>query len=171
MFRWLDIDNEGQINSLYKAMFSAGAQWPDHAFKVTISQEPKLEAASGLVSDWQPPSSNNVHGVLAGESFIVEPAGASSWNTILTPEMLTKNLRPPKKLERMLEFIDTFNQFARTRGLVPPVDLNGGELEEVRRRLGQNLARYNDTTETAKIVVEPIFIVAMRQWLDLRLGN
>jgi hypothetical protein len=85
--------------------------------------------------------------------------------------MLTKNLRPPKKLERMLEFIDTFNQFARTRGLVPPVDLNGGELEEVRRRLGQNLARYNDTTETAKIVVEPIFIVAMRQWLDLRLGN
>jgi hypothetical protein len=171
MFRWLDIDKEGQINALYKAMFSAGAQWQDHAFQVNISEKPKLEAAYGLVSDWEPPGTNNVHGVLAGESFIVEPENAASWNTILTPEMLTRNLRPPKKLERMLEFIDTFNQYARTRGLVPPTELNVGEFEEVRRQLGQNLARYHNSTETSKIVVEPIFIVAMRQWLDLRLGN
>jgi len=178
MFRWLDIDKEGQINSLYKAMFSAGAHWPDQAFKVTVSDEPKLEAAYGLVSDWEPPGNKEPtsdeqekKGVLAGESFILEPEGALGWNTILTKEMLTKDLRPPKKLDRMLEFIDTFNQFARTRGLVPPTDLNDGELEEARRRLGQNLARYRGSDDTSSIVVEPIFIVAMRQWLDVRLGN
>lgn len=189
MFRWLDIDREGQINALYKAMFASGAQLKDHAFKVDLSQEPKMEAAYGLVSDRQLPTADNAHGVLAGESFIVEEeleaesngadrknlqterASTSSWNTILTPEILTKKLRPPKKLERLVEFINTFNQFAKTRGLVPAADLSDGELEEVRRRLGQNLARYQGSVETSEIVVEPIFIVAVRQWLDLRLGN
>ncbi len=171
MFRWLDIDDEGHINPLYKAMFSTGAQLPEHAFTVKISEEPKLEAAKGLVSDWQPPANTVVRGVLAGESFILEPANNSAWNTILTPEMLTGNLRPPKKLERLAEFIDTFNEFAKAKGLIPSVSLSDGELEEVRKGLGQNLARYQGSTEIANIIVEPIFIVAMRQWLDLRLGG
>lgn len=180
MFRWLDIDGEGQINSLYKAMFSTGAQLKDQAFTVNFSEEPKKEAAHGLVSDWQPPGRKNEPGVLAGESFILEsgtnrqsngPVIQSNWNAILTSEMLTKNVRPPKRLERMLEFLNTFNQFAKAKGLVPPVDIGDGELEEVRRRLGQNLARYQGSAETTKVIVEPIFIVAMRQWLDLRLDN
>jgi hypothetical protein len=185
MFRWLDIDDEGHIDSLYKAMFSTGAQLKEHAFTVNVSVEPKLEAAHGLVSDWQPPASKKKEGeeeqgVLAGESFILEsephaqsngPANQSNWNTILTSKMLTKNVRPPKKLERLPAFIDTFNQFAKAKRLVPPVDIGEGELEEVRRRLGQNLARYQGSAETTNIIVEPIFIVAMRQWLELRLGS
>jgi hypothetical protein len=188
IFRWLDIDDEGYINPLYKAMFSTGAQLQDHTFTVKISEEPKIEAAKGLVSDWQPPASEVVRGVLAGENFILEPGSAqsnggagknsqtepannSTWNTILTPEMLTKNLRPPKKLERLGEFINAFNQLAKAKGLVPSVSVSDAELEEVRKGLGQNLARYKDSTEIAKIIVEPIFIVAMRQWLDLRLDK
>ena len=178
IFRWLDIDKEGQINSLYKAVFASGAQWDDHAFNVHISKEPKIEAAYGLVSNRELPSGNNgQHGVLAGESFIVEgPTAthsneASTWNTVLTPETFTKTLRPPKKLDRLIDFIDTFNQFAKSKGLVPATSDTDAELEEARRRLGQNLLQHQGKTDTSQIVVEPIFIMAMRHWLEIRLGG
>jgi hypothetical protein len=70
-------------------------------------------------------------------------------------------------------------------GLAWDSDLQGGTLprkilagesfiaeeQEVRRRLGQNLSRYHQVSETANIVVEPVFIVALRNWLEIRLGG
>jgi hypothetical protein len=189
IFRWLDIDGEGHINALYKTVFSQGAGWTDdQAFKVILSPEPKMEAAYGLVCDPNLPSVNVERKVLAGESFITdqtiekgsgtagkgEKDGGSRelpWNTTLTAESFTKRLAPPKKLERLNDFISAFNQFARNQGLVATVDFTNEEAQEVGRGLGQSMSRYYKAKTTTNIVVEPIFVIALRQWLEIRLGG
>jgi hypothetical protein len=190
IFRWLDIDGEERINALYKAVFSQGAGWTDdQAFRVVLSPEPKREAAYGLVSNGNLRGGNFEHKVLAGESFIAEgmirewEAAASTpgknkagerklaWNTVLTPEAFTKKLSAPQKLDRLTDFSETFNKFARNRGLVSVVSLNDEQAGEVRKRLGQSLSLYRQTDKTANIVVEPVFIIALRQWLEIRLGG
>ena len=187
VFRWLDIDGEERINALYKTIFMKGAGWNDEeAFRVMLSPEPKREAAYGLVSDGNLQGGDINRSVLAGESFIaqgsvdewpevVSPEGDRprklDWNTLLTPEAFTKRLRAPETLDRLTDFIMTFNRFATAKALVSTVSLTNEDTEEVRKRLGQSLSRYHETDETANIVVEPVFIVALRHWLELRLGG
>lgn len=190
IFRWLDIDGEGHINALYKAAFSQGAGWADdQSFRVILSPDPKTEAAYGLVYESDVQGGNPARKVLAGESFIAEdvvqewpetlPTGGGHkagphplpWDTVLTPEAFTRRLSPPRKLDRLTDLVETYNKFARNRGLVPPVSLGNEESEEVKRRLGQSLSRYRGVTETANVVVEPVFIMALRHWLEVRLGG
>jgi hypothetical protein len=190
IFNWLDIDGEGQVNALYKAVFSQAAGWAsEQAFNVILSPKPKTEAAYGLTYDSNLQGGNLGQKVLAGESFVAEeviegwPEITSpedgrktgphqfSWNITLKPEAFTLSLRPPKKLERLTDFIDTFNKFARNTGLVSSISQSNEQMEEVKRRLGQSLSRYRGVKETANIVVEPVFIMALRHWLEVRLGG
>ncbi|MBC8031145.1 MAG: hypothetical protein H7Z16_13605 [Pyrinomonadaceae bacterium] len=189
IFRWLDIDGDGLINMLYKTVFSqAAGLTDDQAFNVILSPEPKMEAAYGLVSDSSLQGGNQEGKVLAGECFVAEgtptewptsndedekdhAARKLPWNTTLTPESFTRNLAPPEKLERLPDFLIAFNQFARTRGLVSTVDMSKEETKEIINRLGQSLSRYRNSQTTANIVVEPIFIMALRHWLEIRLGG
>jgi hypothetical protein len=190
IFRWLDIDGEGQINELYKEMFIRGAGWTgERAFEVYLSPDPKTEAAYGLVSGVSLKGVNLKPRVLAGEVFMANEkiaelsrrgrsqssAGNGSrkldWNTILTPEILTKKLSPAAKLERLTEFIDCFNNFAKHEGVISPADLRPLHMEEVRRRLVQSLAKYRGVADPKSIVVEPVFIMALRHLLEIRLGG
>jgi hypothetical protein len=187
IFRWLDIDNEKSVNALYQAVFAQGAGWKDHPpFQVIFSEDLKKEAAYGLAWDSDLQGGNLPRKILAGESFIAEglveewpefiSAGEKAphnieWNRILTPEAFTKRLSPPKRLERLHDFLAAFNEFATLTGLISTVALSAEEEQEVRRRLGQNLSRYHQVSETANIVVEPVFIVALRNWLEIRLGG
>lgn len=192
IFRWLDIDGEERINALYKSVFSQGAGWTsEQAFRVILSPEPKKEAAYGLVSDGNLPGGNLERKVLAGESFIAEgmieewPEILSAdgeqeeeeegrtlgWDTVLTPEAFTKRLRPPVKLDRHTDFVESFNRFAKNKGLVSAVSLSNEQAEEVRRRVGQSLSHYYEMDKTTDIVVEPVFIIALRHWLEIRLGG
>jgi hypothetical protein len=188
IFRWLDIDGEERINALYKSVFSHAAGWSDdQPFKVILSPEPKMEAAYGLIADRTLAGGNLNHKVLAGESFIAEGTiddwpetlgeGADDlprkleWNTVLTAEAFTKKLAPPQTLDRLTDFISAFNKFARNKGLVSVTDMTNEQREEVRRRLGQSISKYHQAQTTTNIVVEPIFIIALRHWLEIRLGE
>lgn len=190
IFRWLDIDGEERINALYKSVLSRGAGWTDNRpFRVMLSPDLKKEAAYGLVWDSSFQTADLPRKILAGESFIAgglieewpefiaaeavneKPPHKMDWNRILTPEALTKQLYPPSRLDRLLDFITAFNEFATSRGLISVVGLSNEQADEVRKRLGQNLSRYHQAHETANIVVEPVFIVALRHWLEIRLGG
>jgi hypothetical protein len=185
VFRWLDIDGEKRINALYKKVFSRGANWADEKpFNIILSPKPKAEAAWGLVCKQNLTDEEPERQVLAGETFIAEgtivewpeivgiPEDSPRtlpWDSVLTPEALTKKLLPSPKLDRLSDFISAFNDFARSKGVVPVVDPSNQELEEVRRRLGESLSRYHGATSTNNILVEPVFIMALRDWLDIRL--
>lgn len=185
MFYWLDTDGEKRMNALFKTTFSRGASWTkEKPFQITLSQKPKLEAAWGLVCDSQLIEDRPERQVLAGESFIAEgtivewpeivgiPEDSPrtlEWNSVLTPEAFTKKLSPPLKLDRLTDFISAFNEFGRNKGLVSVVELSSQEMEEVRRRLGESLSRYQGASSTNNILVEPVFIMALREWLEIRL--
>lgn len=190
IFRWLDIDGDARINALYKAVFSQGAGWANGAaFKVMLSSEPKTEAAYGLVADGSLQGGNLERKVLSGEGFLAEGmidewrSGAATkrgaagglhkleWKNVLTPEALTMKLSPPQQLERLADFAAAFSRFANTKGLVSAVSLTSGDAQEIRRRLEQALSRHRGATNTANIVVEPLFIIALRNWLEIRLGG
>jgi hypothetical protein len=190
IFRWLDIAGEGRINALYKATFSQGAGWKDdQSFRVVLSPEPKMEAAYGLVYESNTQGGNPEKKVLAGESFVAEettkdwpgPAALKGdaqsgprlmpWNTVLTPEAFTLTLAAPQKLDRLTDFVETFNKFAGDRGLVSMVSLSGEEVKDVRQQLAQSLSRYRGVKEKANVLVEPVFIMALRHWLEIRLGR
>jgi len=188
IFRWLDIDGEQRLNALYKAVFSQAAGWTDEdAFQVVLSPDPKMEAAYGLI--WDPPQEgeNLTHDVLAGEGFTGEKSsewgdveGAHGkdegsiklpWNTVLTPEAFTRQLAAPSQLDKLNDFVAAFNQFAKNRGLVSAVDLGKEQAREIIKRLGQSLSMYRGSQTTANVVVEPVFIIALRHWLEIRLGG
>ncbi len=188
IFRWLDVDGEERINPLYRTMLAQGAGWDDkQAFRVVISPDQKKEAAYGLVRDDDPKGGDIKRNVLAGECFVAEGMlqewqGSTSsstgdkhgkhkldWNNVLTAEAFTKKLSPPPKLERMTDFLATYNRVASAQGLVSSVSLSNEHAEEVRRQLGQSLARYCGAAQTANIIVEPVFIMALRHWLEIRL--
>jgi hypothetical protein len=190
VFRWLDIDRRGQINALYKSTFAQGSGWTgEQGFSVLSSTELKKEAAFGLVANGDLNAPELTRKVISGESFIAEEMveewlkGEASdraksqtpqkmdWNTVLTPEAFTKSLRPPETLERLSDFMVAFNRFANAQGLVSPISLSSQDAEEIRRRLGQSLSRYRHASVTANIVVEPVFILALRHWLEIRLGG
>jgi hypothetical protein len=188
VFRWLDIDGEERINALYKLAFSQGAGRKDEqAFRVTLSPEPKMEAAYGLLCESNLQGGNLEHKVLAGETFFADgaidelhsvasndPAEGShklEWNTILTPEAFIKRLTPPQTLDRLMDFLATFNHFAKNKGLISTTDLNNEQLEEVKKRLGQSMAQYQQKKTTASVIVEPIFIIALRHLLEIRLED
>jgi len=166
-----------------------GAGWADdQSFRVVRSPEPKTEAAYGLVYESDVEGGNPGRRVLAGENFVAEetskewPEAAPSesapqsgprslpWNTVLTPEAFTLRLSAPPKLERLTDFVEGFNKFARNRGLVSMASLSNEHAKEVRQRLAQSLSHYRGVEEKANVVVEPIFIMALRHWLEIRLG-
>lgn len=189
IFRWLDIDGDERINALYKAVFAQGAGWTDEkAFRVVLSPEPKREAAFGLIYDDDLPAGNEERKVLAGESFIaegtIEEWGSVltegkredgkrkfAWDNVLTPTALTLNLSPPQKLDRLSDFVTTFNRFANNRGLVSATTFSTDEETEVRRQLSQSMSTHRGATDVANIIVEPLFIMALRDWLEIRLGR
>jgi hypothetical protein len=150
--------------------------------------EPKKETADGPVHDDDPKAGNISREVLSGESFIAEgmidewQRGVPStgekhgkhklnWNDLLTAEAFTKKLSPPPVFERLTDFLNTYNRIANSQGLVSSVSLRTEHLEELRRRLGQSLSRYRDVSETANVVVEPVFIMTLRHWLEIRLED
>ena len=188
IFRWLDIDGEERLNGFYKTLFSRGAGGTGkEPFRIVLSHEPKMETAYGLVQDQELHVGNFENKVVAGECFLAEgsstkPSGDLSeggrdrwwkceWDAILTPEDFTKKLAPANHLERLSDFIAAFNDFANSKGLIAPIEMTAEEAEEVRNRLGQSLSKYHDTKATTKILVEPIFIIALRHWLEIRLGG
>jgi len=171
MFHWLDIDGDGKSNKLYKKMFAKGAGWTgDEPFNVILSSAPKAEAAYGLVCDGNlEANAEPDRDVIAGESFY-ENGRAQAWSQTLTAERFTRPLEPAQKLEHLEDFLTGFNEFANREGLVEAWKFDTTLWTEVVRRLKQDLSRYKGQENTADIVVEPIFILGLKELLEIRNG-
>jgi hypothetical protein len=173
MLQWLDVDQDGSMSSLYKAAFSAGAGWPDeNPFDVITSSAPKEEAAYGLVCGGPADSSggNNADGqILAGEIFTKE-GKVCQWDSIMTRSDFT-GLGVTERLERLEDFVASFNKFANTHGKIEEASLSEKDVAEVRRRLSQSLSEYKKNTNTAQVLPEPVFIIALKHLLELKLGD
>ncbi|HKV42201.1 MAG TPA: hypothetical protein VJX67_23565 [Blastocatellia bacterium] len=174
LFHWLSpnghFDQGSNTGALLKNAFMAASELAGaDLFRIRISPKPKFEAAYGLVClpslDEIPPEGR---GVLAGEDFdpCFELNGSGHWNDLITSEILHRGIAPPQKLSQMERFIAVFNDFASSpQNQMRKVDKDV-KLAEVRSRL-HGLLTDQTHSEEPSILVEPVFILALKALIDL----
>ena len=155
------------INTLLKgALLDASGFDPDIRFDIEISKLPKHEAAHGLVSDEVKLHRNdeNSSAILAGESFI-EDNTPLEWKEILTVDRLKKRLRMPKRLERLHDFVNSFEKHTgRGKAIETPIRLGEEDSDSIWRDLEDELQMQANADVNA-IHVEPLFILSLKLFL------
>lgn len=181
MFHWLDAgeySSRSHITGLFKEAFLRGAGLSGESiFKIRISPSPKAEAAYGLVTDGglidqaaDGLMDVSPHaGVVAGERFL-EEGHDKTWDELLDAKRLTGRIDVPQKLERLEEFIETFNRYAKLRGM-PAVNTGGALMREVRNRTASTISQFRGREDDSTVLVEPIFIVALKHLIEVRLES
>ncbi|MGD2087182.1 MAG: hypothetical protein PVH61_13445 [Candidatus Aminicenantes bacterium] len=187
---------DSAINRLLKAVFrKASGIAPESNFEINVSPEPKAEVAYGLVWDKTPLKydKDKVREgfFLAGETFVdldynkdsnknesakkdeTKEAGKNKgiyqWNHRLTPTLISKGIKLLSengnfKMDRLEDFIKTFNENA-DNAAVPRIPENPLILQETGDHVNHECAKLRNTKEE-EIHVEPLFITAIKKFLD-----
>jgi len=170
MFRWL-CDGNLHITqtaaTLFETIFrQALGTDPGGTFGLELSTRPKQEAAFGLVSSSILNDSAGYNtDVIAGESF-VRDGKEFSWEAIIGDDFFKTSVGPSRNLERVADFIGTFNEFAaQNRGFVEPVEWDQKIVDRLRGNIATDL---NDIVSHGLVDVEPVFIIAVRNLLAKR---
>jgi hypothetical protein len=173
LLHWLaagSYNRNSAINELFKRALlqASGFEGKSADFRVTISHEPKGEAAYGLVCHRELGLDVDIEeGVLAGERFI-EAGEERGWHEMLTPDKLKGGLVLPASLEQFNNFIEVFNKYATSKdAVVPPISDIEATMRDVRKRLEGSLSELT-RHDPAAILVEPIFILALKHLLDIK---
>jgi hypothetical protein len=173
MFQWLAVGNYNStstINALFKSALLRASGFNDEVFKVQISPQPKAEAAYGLVCDKVLNFLEGTDEVVAGESF-AESGHERSWDTLLNADRLTKGLELLSTLSRLTHFIETYNQYANSRNAnVSPLKIDNISMKDIRGRLSSSLSELKGT-DSKTVQVEPIFIMALKHLLEVKINS
>ncbi|MBC8123043.1 MAG: hypothetical protein H7Y22_14545 [Gemmatimonadaceae bacterium] len=180
MFRWLSLgqefDQEAAQHRLFRKVLEASTSLEaGAAFGVAISKLPKAEAAFGLIvpSKILFKREEEAKIELAGENFSLGVAAdapiddAETWKWNLKAEVLASGLKAPATFKFLRTFIDAYNTYAATHeSLARKVVYNDGVEKLVRDSVQEYLNSQKGIDEAA-IVVEPIFITALKALLKL----
>jgi hypothetical protein len=149
---------------------------------IEISKSPKAEAAYGLVAKGTKLNPNDARSdILAGETFTKNEVDCG-WAEILTAARLKKGLSVSQSnLEQIQNFIESFNAGLGAE-IKMPVDLNetlSGDTQDsgtlrgtVRNRILEkleNVFRGFSDEDSEDIVVEPLFILALKELLEAKI--
>lgn len=169
MFSWLSdggpLHSGNLYHQLFQTCFLKGLNKSDLPgdLRLEISSAPKKEAALGLVSKNILKVDDNYQSVvISGENFSVNKSEYHKWNEILTADLLAKSVGPPTKLEKLNEFIDTFNSFVKKSNLGQPIEVTSQRLSTIRGMVANDLSSMSKNTA---INVEPIFILELKHLL------
>lgn len=171
MFHWLAAGAytaRSGVNGLFSQAFLRGARLdPNKTVSFTLSPLPKAEAACGLVvlKPRLTYEDSAEEGVLAGEAF-VEKRTERKWDVLLTDKKLKAGVEPPARLAAVEDFVEVFNKYANSRGsVVSPLKVDAKVMEEVRKRL-QTILQDFTYEDAADILIEPVFILALKCLLE-----
>lgn len=176
-FQWLGMGrpfNRGTMqNALFRDVLEAAAGLSGYdKFEIKISSRPKSEAAYGLVtaSAQNLPRETNTTIELAAEVFLTAEGEAKTWSTRLTPELLASGLRAPQEFIELRHFVEAFNAYSkREESLARPI--NFVEVErDIRNQVQQRLNEFKGK-EPSQVVVEPLFITALKALLRIETEN
>ncbi len=168
MFRWLSDGNvklASPSQSLFATVFQSALEKPlEGTFNVELSDAPKQEAAYGLVCRNNLASVNDHStAVVAGEKFMRDGV-EHDWNTVIDSEFFKAVVHPPRQLDRIVDFVATFNNFAELNPeFANPIIWDDRAVDEIRARIATDL---NDIKNQGIMDVEPVFIIALRNLLQ-----
>ncbi|NIM17335.1 MAG: hypothetical protein GTO45_35465 [Candidatus Aminicenantes bacterium] len=165
---------DSAINRLLKAVFcKASGIDVESNFEINISPAPKAEVAYGLVWD-QTPLKYDKDKVregffLAGETFTDLDNKQYQWNERLTPTNISKGIKLLSengnfKMDRLEDFIKTFNENA-DMAAIPRIPENPRILQDTGDHVNHECGKLRNTKEE-EIHVEPLFITAIKKFLD-----
>jgi hypothetical protein len=172
MFSWLDVGSyniKSPINELFKkALLQASGFASTEIFKLAISSEPKAEAAYGLVCDEDLKiEENGFEEVLAGEAF-VENGQEQKWNQLIKADRLS-GLHAPQNLDRLNDFLQVFNTYAKSRGtVISPISVDATAMRDIVSRMEQTLGDFKGDGDPNDIQLEPLFIIALKHLLAVK---
>jgi hypothetical protein len=160
-----------QINRLFRQMLFKGANWNDDPgeLRISVSRQPKAEAAYGLVVDY-PLAAADVFdegafaAVVAGESFRVN-GSASLPTTKLAREVVKAGIEVPN-VDCLRTFVELYNSAAHDP------DWKLQEITDEKRLLTQvhqeiiQWAQNQNLRQTRDIELEPLFIVGLKKLLS-----
>jgi len=172
MLHWLDVGAEFQqdsrINDLFEKVLVEASGLKEGFFEVdmTPSEHAKHEVAYGLVVDRNLEAESS-ESILAGESFTErERSEQKSWQTELTPELLSDGVEVKSQLGHLRQLIETINSFAEDSGdLFDKLPLDDEQLSKTQRRVrGELRELYGRDKED--IDVESIFVLGVKSYLE-----
>ncbi|MFL6335837.1 MAG: hypothetical protein ACJ754_21210 [Pyrinomonadaceae bacterium] len=170
LLHWLaagSYKSSSHINKILRGVLAAASGLDDKvgSFKVQLSPLPKAEAAYGLVCGTVLDAGVAEKGVLAGETF-VEGDKAHGWDEMLSAERLRNGLKQPPSLDRIKDFLNTFNQLTASKEAgIAPVSYDDALMQEIRQGLANAFASYNKHADDTTVVVEPVFLLALKELL------
>lgn len=173
MFYWLDVGSysiQSPINELFKkALLQASGFASAEIFKLSISSEPKAEAAYGLVCEEDLKIiGDGFDAVVAGEAF-VEGNKEQKWNQLIKADRLGGGLHPSQTMERLNDFLQVFNTYAKSRGaVVSPLSIDVTAMRDILTRVDQTLGKFKNNGDPNDIQLEPIFIIELKHLLDVK---
>ena len=144
---------------------ASGFDTDPNRFDLEISKSPKEEAAYGLVQadtflEWTQDQLGKTD-VLAGEAFI-ENGEKRTWTEILTPKRLVSGLDTTDELERIKDFVESFNK-SGWPGENIPLDQRTHDFILAQ---SQNMFQRFESNTSENLHIEPLFILALKFLLE-----
>ncbi|MFN0139886.1 MAG: hypothetical protein ACKVQW_07335 [Pyrinomonadaceae bacterium] len=170
MFRWLTnggkIEENNTIQEFFKEIFTKALSTENVTgnFSLQMSKNPKHEASHGLVrTDERNDATDTVEGVVAGESFLLD-GELKGPETMLDDKMFGQGITVPDRLKNLEKYIEVFNEAALETTIIQKISI-GDKLSNVRGSLANTLGDLRDE-KTKKIIVEPIFMIALKHLME-----
>ena len=177
LLHWLADGNYSPIsavNRLFRSVFhQAYGTSEQNAFRIILSHHPGAEAAYDLAAD-NPPLPYKKEKMrefffLAGETFENLDGEQFQWDTRLSQQQIKDGMKISFKLEHLEIFLNAFDREAASAG-IPLVGENSHWLAKTLSQVNQILSSLAAADEN-KIRVEPLFIIALKEFLQLKVDE
>jgi hypothetical protein len=174
LFHWVAkgaYSDDASINEIFRSMLLEGAGWksPRGRLKIRISDQPKAEAACGLVvkyglGDFDSFDEAAFDSLVAGEKFTAD--GTSYEATSLISRELIQKKPAVQSLESLYKFADVYNAFAQKPGWthIEPIR-NVKQMAVTVHKVMDQWANQQATLNARDVELEPVFIVALKAFL------
>ena len=161
-------DEKHKVNKVFKHAFMTGLKQtnPGNNFEDEMSilktEKPKEEVAYGLVCNESLSDKKALDILLAGENYLVDGKVADKLD--ITAEDIQKVASVDKKFPVFQEFIKQFNDDIYDLGL-EEITLESRDFTNINKNVNQLLADLSQQKQARDIVVEPVFILIMKEVL------
>ena len=162
------------INRLLRNVFCEAYGVPDKKdFLMQISLNPDEEIAYGLVKEETPLIYDEEvirEGFfMGGEAFENLENEKFLWETQISVQQLKSGIKISSKLEQLEHFLNVFNQYAKSAGILP-IEANSNLSNKTREQVNQTLSNLSGTDED-EIQIEPLFIIVLKKLLQVKVNE
>lgn len=176
ILHWLSkrpFDKKTPINELFKNIVMDVCECRDTNFEINASEEPKSEAAKGLIcsdrfKDGKKDGDSDIPSVvISGENFVNKTSGIEKrCFEIIEESDIKDGIYISRELPQIKNFISIFNRYAHDSGLVE-IGFEEGNFMDVTNEIDDQLDSINGNN-LKDVHVYPLFIMEIKKVLEMK---